>query len=82
MGEDGQVIIGQTANTTHNPPNVVWHMLRIILSLDHGFTGRVSEVAFWSDILLLRNAGMRNFFTRLSGIVRADGLDATTIEDL
>lgn len=83
LGDKKKIIVGQTARSLYVSPRIMKNMLEIILRLSHPYTGRVREVAYWSDTHLLRNRRNRTFFRNLTNIIRTEGsLDLININNL
>ncbi|WP_282132775.1 hypothetical protein [Cellulophaga baltica] len=81
LGENGKVIAGQTAYSNYVNPQVMKDMLEVLLR-QHSNGIRVNEIAYWSDIHLMNSSRNRQFFQRLTNLVRLEGLNLDNINSL
>lgn len=82
LGENGKVIAGQTAYSTYVNPQVMKEMLEILIRQRHSNGAVVNEIAYWSDIHLMNSSRNRQFFQRLTNLVRREGLNTGNINRL
>jgi len=82
LGPGKKVVAGQTAYSRYVDPRVMKEMLGILLRLNHQNNSGISEVAYWSDVHLLNSSRNREFFQRLTNIVRRQGLSRGNIDSL
>ena len=82
LGNKGKVIAGQTAYSRYVNPEIMKEMLSVLLRLNHQNSGGISEVAYWSDTHLRNSRANREFFQRLTSLVKREGLNLHNIERL
>ena len=79
LGAGKKIFVGQTARGRIVTPQIMHDMLAIVADLSHSNTGRVTEIAFWSDLQLLRSTRNRNYFKRLTAKAKSGGLSASNL---
>lgn len=79
LGPNKQVIVGQTANDNYVTPQVMRDMLAKVLDLSHPHTGSVREVAYWSDLHVLSNPGIKAYFQSLTRALRGGPITAANL---
>ncbi|MEM9679257.1 MAG: hypothetical protein AAF901_02950 [Bacteroidota bacterium] len=82
INQRGKVIVGQTAYSRYVTPEIMKEMLEILLRSDHPAVGGVREVAYWSDIHLMNSRNNREFFQRMTEMVKRGGLNSSNINSL